>query len=71
MVMITNKPIKIKEMDNINIIHRSPTFEEYTFLQDSVDWGKPDKEAIKESIKMPYSLFALKKVLWTWCSQLI
>jgi len=45
-VMITNKPIKIKEIDDINIIHRSPTFEEYIFLRDSNEMIKNSGEFV-------------------------
>ncbi|MEW5804165.1 MAG: GNAT family N-acetyltransferase [bacterium] len=48
-------------MDGINIINRSPAIEEYLFLRDSVGWGIPDEEAVKESIRNALFSICLEK----------
>jgi len=48
-------------MDNINIVNRSPIIEEYITLRDSFGWEIPDKQAIKESIKNALFSICLEK----------
>lgn len=48
-------------MNNIFIIYRSPTIEEYLLLRETVGWGLPDIGAVKESLENALFSVCLEK----------